>query len=158
MVEPDHHTYRLLDITSGTSTEFMTSPALSFSVASFSPDKQWAGVTTTDGHLLMVPVRDSRVDEKEWITVSQTKAPGGHQWPAFSPDGHTIYYVSNEDGHACIYARRLSANRQPSGSPTVVQHLRNNACSHPHGMAVGADRSCPDGQGTSNIWLMQPRE
>ncbi len=159
IVEPDHHTYRLLDVRSGTSSDFITSPTLSFGSAAFSPDGHWAAVTTSAGHLFLVPVRDSRVDEKDWITLGQISAPEGHKWPSFSPDGNTVYYVSNEDGHACIYARRLSANRQPSGDPVVVQHLHEaNAYGHPHDMAVGADKIVLlMNQGSSNIWLMQPR-
>lgn len=160
MVEPDHHTYRLLDVASGVSTEFISSATLDLDRAAFSPDGQWAAVNTLGGrHLFLVPVRNARVEEQEWIVFDQLKSRGGYQWPAFSPDGNTLYYVSSEDGHFCVYARRLSPSRRPSGAAVVVQHLHeSNAYGHPHGMAVGADKIVLlMNQGTSNIWLMSPR-
>ena len=74
------------------------------------------------------------------------------------PDGNTICYVSMEDGHACIYAQRLSPSRHPEGAPVAVQHLHEpNTYGHPHGMRVGADKIVLlMNQGSSNIWLMRP--
>ena len=121
ILEPDHHTYRLLDIASGQSTELVYERDAEFRQRTFSPDGQWVAVTTLRGeHLLLVPVRDSKVDEKETITLGRLNVVGGYQMVRFSPDGKTIYYMSPEDGHACIYAQRLSANRQPAGAPVVV--------------------------------------
>jgi len=158
MVEPDHHTYRLLDIASGKSTELLSSATKEFSTAQFSPDDRWAAITTLKGeHLLMVPVRDSKVDEKEVIELGRLTSSDGYGMTRFSPDGNTIYYLSFEDGHSCIYAQRLSANRHASGPAVAVQHLHEaNTYGHPHGMRVGADKIVLlMNQGTSNIWLLQ---
>ena len=107
-----------------------------------------------------MPVRDSKVDEKAVIVVGPLTSLGRYQRFRFSPDGNAIYYLSPEDGHLCVYAQRLSPNKQPAGVPVVVQHLHEaNAYGHPHGMRVGADKIVLlMNQSTSNIWLMQPRQ
>jgi len=160
VVEPDKHTYQLMDIASGRSTELVSSPAKGFGGAQFSPDDQWVAFTTeTAEEMFLVPVRPSKVDEKELIRVGRRSPPGRYEMFRFSPDGNTIYYVSYEDGNGCIYAQRLAANRHPAGAPVVVQHLHEaNTWGHPHGMRVGADKIVLlMNQGTSNIWLMQPQ-
>jgi Tol biopolymer transport system component len=160
IIEPDHHTYRLLDIASGRSTELVSSPTKEFGYSQFSPNDQWLAITTlTSEEMFLVPVRTTKVDEKEMIPIGRLSSPGGYQMFRFSPDGNTIYYVSLEDGNSCIYAQRLAANRHPAGAPVVVQHLHEaNTWGHPHGMRVGADKIVLlMNQGTSNIWLTQPR-
>jgi Tol biopolymer transport system component len=160
IIEPDHHTYRLLDIASGRSTELVSSPTKEFGFAQFAPDDQWVAITTESSEeMFLVPVRTSKVDEKEMISIGRLSSAGGYQMFRFSPDGNTIYYLSFEDGNSCIYAQRLAANRHPAGPPVVVQHLHEaNTWGHPHGMRVGADKIVLlMNQGTSNIWLMQPR-
>ena len=150
----------LLDIASGQSRELLSSATKEFDKAQFSTDGRWVALATVDGaHLLLVPVRDSKVDEKEAIVIDRPTSRGGYEMIRFSPDGNTIYYLSSEDGHTCIYAQRLSANKQPAGPPVVVQHLHEaNSYGHPHGMRVGADKIVLRmNQGTSNIWLMQAR-
>ena len=44
-------------------------------------------MTTLSGPLLMMPVRDSLVDEKEMIQIGKVLPGLGSMWPAFSPDG-----------------------------------------------------------------------
>ena len=156
---PDYHTYYLMDIASGRRTALVSSATRQMNGAQFSPDDQWAAIRTLQGELLLVPVRDSKVDEKEVIVIGRGTPLGGYQRPIFSPDGNTIYYLSDEDSHTCIYAQRLSANKQPAGAPVVVQHLHEtNRWGHPHGVRVGADKIVLlMNQGTSNIWLMAPR-
>jgi hypothetical protein len=159
MIEPDHKTYHLLEIGSGHSRELAKTAKYGMDAAALSPDGKWAVVTTLSGPLLMMPVRDSLVDEKDMIQVGKVLPGLGYLWPAFSPDGDTIYYASNTDGHLCVYAQRLSASRQPAGEPVAVAHLHEaNALGHPHGMAVAADKIVLlMNQGSSNIWMMQPR-
>jgi Tol biopolymer transport system component len=159
IVEPDHQTYRLLDIASGASTELMKGGKHQFYAATFSPDGRWTAVITTTGHLFLVPVRDSLVDEKEWITVGKL-SQGQYEWPRFSPDGAAIYYGSPQDGNMCIYAQRLSASGQPEGEPVAIEHLHEpSAVGHPHSLEVGADKIVLSlNRGSSNIWLRQPRK
>ena len=159
VVEPDHKTYHLLEIGSGQSRELVKTAKYGMDAAAISPDGKWAVVTTLSGPLLLMPVRDSLVDEKEMIQIGRVLPGLGYIWPTFSPDGAAIYYVSNSDGHDCVYAQRLSASRQPAGDPVAVAHLHEaNALGHPHGMAVGADKIVLlMNQGSSNIWMMQPR-
>jgi Tol biopolymer transport system component len=159
--EEDHQTYHVLDIASGQSRAFLstTTKTKPLDLAEFSPDGQWAAIATLGfEELFLVPVREAPVGEKEMIPMGRPLR-NGYQMARFSPDGNTIYYVSVEDGHSCIYAQRLSASRHPEGAPVVVQHLHEaNTFGHPHGMRVGADKIVLlMNQGSSNIWLMQPR-
>jgi len=157
---PNLHTYRVLDIASGQSRDLLTSATREFDKAQFSPDGRWAVLGTVDGdQLLLVPVRDTKVDEKDAVTINRPTSTGGYEMIRFSPDGNTIYYLSSEDGNLCIYAQRLTASKQPAGPPVAVQHLHEaNTWGHPHGMRVGADKIVLRmNQGLSNIWLMRPR-
>jgi Tol biopolymer transport system component len=161
MVMPDRRTFHLLDLRSGQSTKLLSSATSEFTSAQFAPDDRWVAVTrAANEQLLLVPVRDSQVDEKEMIEIGRLPSMGGYGMIRFSPDGNTIYYLSNEDGNACIYAQRLSPSRQPAGAPVLVQHLHEaNTWGHPHGMRVGGDKIVLlMNQGSSNIWLMHPRK
>jgi len=91
---------------------------------------------------------------KDWTRINSTAAT--YQWAQFSPSGEYLYYASNEDGHMCVYARRLSAAMQPSGEPVAIVHLHEgNSYTHPHGMSVGADKIVLlMNQGSSNIWMI----
>jgi hypothetical protein len=98
-------------------------------------------------------VGDTKVDERD--TIAPGRLLAGRQNIGFSPDGNTIYDLSADDGHTCIYAQRLFPNRQPAGAPVVIHHLHEaNNYGHPHGMQVGADKIVLlMNQGSSNIWL-----
>jgi hypothetical protein len=151
----------VLDIASGQSRDLLTSATKEFDKGQFSPDGRWAALATVDDdQLVLVPVRETRVDEKDAITINRPTSTGGYEMIRFSPDGNTIYYLSSEDGYLCIYAQRLTASKQPAGPPVAFQHLHEaNTWGHPHGMRVGADKIVLRmNQGLSNIWLMRPRK
>jgi Tol biopolymer transport system component len=150
--EPEHKAFHLMDVASGHSTPLLSHPSEAFSTATFSPDGRWVAFAS-NRQLMAAPVRDSRVEEKDWIHINSHAAT--YQWLKFSPSGEYLYYVSNEDGHVCIYAQRLSAAIQPSGAPVAIVHLHDDkAYTHPHSMSVGADKIVLlMNQGSSNIWM-----
>jgi Tol biopolymer transport system component len=50
--------------------------------------------------------------------------------PAWSADGRELYYFSDRDGHACIWAQRLDPRtKQPHGSAYPVHHLHRTETS-----------------------------
>jgi Tol biopolymer transport system component len=152
--EPEHYVYHLMDTASGESTPLLSHPTAGFAAAAFSSDGQ-SVVFRQKGQLIAAPVRSSLVDEKEWIRL--TTREGTYSLLAFSPDGAYLYYLSNEDGHDCIYARPLGAALRPSGPAVAIAHLHEgNTLTFPRGMRVAADKIVLLlNQGTSNIWMMQ---
>jgi hypothetical protein len=42
--------------------------------------------------------------------------------PRWSPNGGMLYFVSERDGHRCIWAQRLNARKCPAGPATAVFH------------------------------------
>ncbi len=150
--EPEHKVYHLLDTASGQSAPLLSHATAGFGSASFSPDGRWV-VFTSNRQLMAAPVRDSKVDEKDWIRINSRAAT--YQWATFSPNGEYLYYASNEDRHICLYAQRLGAAMQPSGAPVAIAHLHEgNSYTHPHGMSLGADKIVLlMNQGSSNVWM-----
>ena len=104
-----------------------------------------------------MPVRDSRVDEKEWIPLGQLER-GGTMAHLLAGRQHDLLRVVR--GRARLYlCAAVVCDPTACGRAGAVQHLHEtNAYGHPHGMAVGADKIVLlMNQGSSNIWLMSPR-
>lgn len=63
-----------------------------------------------------------------WIPVT-----GGEHWdssPVWAPQGDAVYFVSQRDGHRCLYVQRLHpVTKKPVGEPAVLRHLHSS--SHP---------------------------
>ncbi|HLK66346.1 MAG TPA: protein kinase [Bryobacteraceae bacterium] len=105
-------------------------PLLKQSGARFSPDGRWVvfSGTTFDSpenrHIWITPVRTEPVADKDLIQL--TEGTDAESEPYWSPDGHTIYYLSNADGLLCIFARHVNpATAQPVGAPFVVLHAHD---------------------------------
>ena len=151
--EPDHKVFHLLDTASGQSVPLLSHPTEAFGTASFSPDGRWV-VFANNRQLMAAPVRDSKVEEKDWIRIN-SRAASLPVDEVLAQLAMTLYYASNEDGHMCLYVQRLSAGMQPSGAPIAIAHLHEgNTYTHPHSMSVGADKIVLlMNQGSSNIWM-----
>ncbi len=77
---------------------------------------------TTPGRsrIFIAPVYDSGMTpEAEWIAV--TEGPWDDK-PRWSPDGNTVYFVSERDGFRCIWAQRLDAGKHPAGRAMAIFH------------------------------------
>jgi dipeptidyl aminopeptidase/acylaminoacyl peptidase len=79
--------------------------------------------------------------------------------PRWSPNGNLLYYVSDQDGFACIWARRLDpVTKNPVGEPQAVVHFHSghNSLDTAYGMELSvADNKLVFnlGEGSGNIWL-----
>ena len=132
----------------------------------FSPDQNWLSfkIQAPGAPLFVSSLKDSRAqDESEWIALGNSSAGfagGGHNW--WSPDGNTLYFLSNQDEFNCIWAQALDpATKRPKGPPKAVQHfhglLRSVSSGVTFGYGMTADRHyLPLAETKSNIWLAEP--
>ena len=130
----------------------------------FSPDQNWLSfkLQAPGAPLFVSSLKDGRAqDESRWIALGNASggSASGHNW--WSPDGNTLYFVSNQDEFNCIWAQTLDpATKRPKGPPKAVQHFHDllrsaGAASFAYGMT--ADRHyLPLGETKSNIWLAEP--
>ncbi len=113
----------------GDANEFLADPQHPLWHAFFSWDDRWVSFKVEPeeslGKLMIAPVRNGvPAGEREWIAV--TDGQYADDKPQFSPDGNTLYFTSERDGHICIWARRLDpVTKRPVGAPFVVQHFHN---------------------------------
>ena len=92
----------------------------------FSPNQNWVSFKL---QAPASPVFISRLiggaaqDEGEWVSVGDALGAGaGHTW--WSPDGNTLYVLSDQDEFRCIWARALDpATKKPRGPLEAVQHF-----------------------------------
>ncbi len=90
--------------------------------ATYSPNQKWIAFNATSPGLSAIYVVSS--EGGQWTPVSE-----GTFWddkPRWSPDGRTLYFVSNRSGFLNVWARRFDpATSKPSGDPFRVTNLEN---------------------------------
>jgi Tol biopolymer transport system component/DNA-binding winged helix-turn-helix (wHTH) protein len=123
----------LVDVITGRQSVFLSHPEYDLFQAKFSPDGQSLAVNACDAHrvgmecwVFLVPLKaDGTPDANNWIRIDHPTA-----WddkPRWSPDGSLIYYISDRDGHLCLWAQRLAGRaKQPAGAPFPVYHFHNS--------------------------------
>ena len=129
----------------------------------FSPDQSWVSFK-----LLGATVYVSRMiggaaqDQDQWIPIGDPPLDRGHSW--WSPDGNTLYFLSDRDEFRCIWARSLDpVTKQPQGLPKAVQHLHGRLRYDARGggqfgYALTADKHyLPLSETKANIWLAEPQ-
>jgi hypothetical protein len=146
-----HPTLMVLDVPSGRREEILRSEQRSVYRGQFSPDGRWLVFHTGIGNKFgnerefIAPYHGLRATpESEWIAVTN-----GRDWvdsPAWSPDGNSLYYVSNRevpsepgngDSVRHIWAQRLDPRtKAPIGEPTVL-FPASTAEARPFEFAVG---------------------
>jgi hypothetical protein len=95
--------------------------------ARFSPDGRWVVFSgwkfdSPDRHIWITPVRESgTVSENDLIQI--TDGPATESEPVWSPDGRTIFYLSDQDNFRCVYGQHMNPETaQPTGSVFAVFH------------------------------------
>jgi hypothetical protein len=132
----------------------------------FSPDGRWvvfcAGARNSPARQIVVvpraPGRTLRADE--WITISDRS--DSDREPFWSPDRRRIYFLSEQDGFRCIWARPVDPETaRPNGPAYPVAHfhhardlLRGTTPSVGEiGLSASADSLIfTVAQSTGNIW------
>jgi Tol biopolymer transport system component len=153
----------LQDLDTGRQTEMLSLTDGRIMGAQLSPDDKWLAALTVvperGSNIYVVPVGTEPVPEERWIEVARD--PDYLESPRWSADGGAIVFVSEWDGHAGIWGRRLdSSMKTPAGDPFAVLHL------HGYGRGLSTvprwGRSFavgPDfivfllGDATANLWM-----
>jgi Tol biopolymer transport system component len=128
----------------------------------FSPDDRWVSFNASEpgrSRIFVAPVRDQdAVPEKEWITIADT---GWDDKPRWSPDGNTLYFVSERDGFRCIWAQHLDSQKRPLGEAIAVFHAHQSQRSlsdvGPGDLAISVARDkivFNTNERRGNLWLM----
>jgi hypothetical protein len=122
-----------------------------------SPDGRWIAATVGNpAQIFLVPLHDTRpTRDEEWLPVTSE----GHRdnWPQWSPGGTVLYFMSDRDGHDCIWARRLDGpEKRPSGEPFAVAHFHGTLAVRPlySQFSIGKSRLAISlEERTGNIWM-----
>ena len=95
-----------------------------------SPDGKWVAFhaidpITRETQVWIAPLNlQAPVSHENWIPVTDGKTFA--QDPGWSPDSHTLYFVSERDGFRCYWAQRLDRiSGRPVGDPYPFQHLHS---------------------------------
>jgi Tol biopolymer transport system component len=117
----------MLDASRGQKHEFLRHGHHGVEAARLSPDGEWLAFQLNRGfdgaQLFTTRFRQGRAgDESTWLPVTD---PGGFNLePWWSPNGEYLYFLSDRDGHRCVWAQQLSAHeKRPAGPARPILHL-----------------------------------
>jgi hypothetical protein len=99
----------------------------------------------------------------DWVLVSDE-----HGWsdkPRWSPDGNTLYFISDRDGFFCLWAVRLNpTTKRPISPPFPISHFHTSRVSMMNvglsfsEIGVASDKIVMAlGELTGNIWSLSRR-
>ena len=118
----------VIDVATGRYEEFLRREGYSLYGPALSPDARWLAQVVRSGsaefQLFVLPLAEWRPPAgAEWTPVAGARTSGVVRW---SPDGNTLYFLSDSDGYFCVWAQRFdrSAGR-PQGPPFAVQHFHS---------------------------------
>lgn len=114
-----------LDVATGQHEPILTHPERSLRGARYSPDGRWLAFHEETGkdnrRIWLAPAQRSSLP-REWTPV--TSGDQADVSPVWSPDGSLLYFLSDRDGHRCVYAQKIDlAAGKPVGPPIEVQHF-----------------------------------
>jgi serine/threonine protein kinase/Tol biopolymer transport system component len=153
-----------VEVASGKESVYLSDPRRNLYPRGFSPDGRWIVFTAAspEGQATMVaPFRPSAPpSEREWLAVTDSLT--NDFVPRWSPDGRTLYFISERDGFACLWARRMDpATQTPLGDAFPVLHLHGAALrmrTAERDLAIAKDKvifSLEERSGS--IWMLQFR-
>lgn len=109
------------------------------------PSRSWIVIAPVDGQ--------KPVPESAWSRISEE---GPEDWINWSPDGRTLDFTSQRDGHHCLWAQRLDAgSHRPAGAPFAVEHLHGHLFYRVGGWsAAGGHIAMVLNESAGNVWMM----
>ncbi len=150
----------LLDAATHQQTTLLKHPTDHLLYGRFSPDNRWISFTIrtspTRARVAIAPFNGPRpIPESAWITIADVWP---EDWANWSPDGRTLYFPSERDGHRCLWGQRIDTDRRPAGEPFAAWHFHGRAsygyCCQDGWSASGGRIAIALKEDTGNIWLM----
>jgi WD40-like Beta Propeller Repeat len=128
----DHQPSRIsvLDVASGRQSLFLSKPEYNLFQARYSPDHRAVAVNActekTGCWVFIVPLNSEGIPLTDgWIAMDHPSL-----WddkPRWSPNGDLLYFISDRDGHLCLWAQRLDGGtKRPIGAPFPLYHFHNS--------------------------------
>jgi Tol biopolymer transport system component len=120
------------DVPSGRESLFMSKPGYELFQAKFSPDNRGVALVACDSQrrgmdcrLFLVPLNTDGTHEVDnWIGIDHPS-----HWddkPCWSPDGKVLYFLSDREGHFCLWPQRLKGRtKRPTGIPFTLYDFHN---------------------------------
>lgn len=154
------------DLTGGNPRPVLDSESGSILDACLSDDNRWIAFLLAKpsgaAAIYLSPLRDTPATEREWVAVAEELSYLAA--PRWSPDGNFLYFLSERDGHGCVWAQRLDAgSKKPTGAPFGVWHEHRPSHSKltwPRGgRSIGIARGKLvffQVENRSNIYMIQP--
>jgi hypothetical protein len=154
----------LFDVPQRQLSQWLRHPRYLINPARWSPDGGWIAfflsTSPSTRRVYAAPFNPAvPPPESDWVALTD-----GNQLdrePRWSADGRLIYFLSNRDGHECIWAQPVDpALKRPLGRPFNVLHLHEpqrklpEEDTGPIGFSVGKGLivfSMPES--TGNIWM-----
>jgi Tol biopolymer transport system component/predicted Ser/Thr protein kinase len=155
----------LLNVATGKATSYLR---VFVSHASMSWDGKWIAFTerrsARDYTTYVAPFSPTRPPaQSEWVEIM--RSPEVNPGAGWSPDGNLLYFSSDRDGYACLWALRLdSRTKQPRGKLFAVQHFhtpseRMTAPSRQYAVAVARDKIAVSLEERSGgIWMLSLKD
>jgi Tol biopolymer transport system component len=162
---------RSLNLETGLVSDFLKKSGVNLYQSKLSPDGGWlvfeAVIRTgddgnPDARLFVVKTENGLpASGADWILVSDEH--GRADKPRWSPDGNTLYYLSDRDGFLCLWAQRLApATKRPISPPFPIYHFHTSRLSPKNvGTAlleidVAKDKLVMNmGELTGNVWKLR---
>jgi hypothetical protein len=155
----------VLDANTKKVTEILRHEKFPLYAPKLSPDEKWlvfqAVEQPTARIMYIAPFRgNEKVPFAEWVQVTDGSAMDRNA--AWSPDGSTLYFLSERDSFRCIWAQRLEPKTlRPAGAPFAVAHFHNAVRNlmnidgtGPVSLTVAPDKLVFSlGEQTGNIWM-----
>jgi serine/threonine protein kinase/Tol biopolymer transport system component len=155
----------LLNVVTGKATPYVK---VYVSRSAMSPDGKWIAFTARrsgrDYTIFVAPFSPSAPPaQSEWVEI--LRSPEVNPGPGWSQDGNLLYFSSERDGYACLWALRLDPmTKQPRGKLFAVQHFhtpaqRMTAPSRGYPVAVSGDKMTVSLEERSGgIWMLSLKD
>jgi Tol biopolymer transport system component len=117
-----------LDLAKNQTEVFLVHPDHALRGAAYSPDGQWIAFYAEEGRttrrLYIAPAGRTTLP-RDWIAVDRDKRMSYN--PAWARDGASLYFLSEADGHRCIYNQPLDPATKRARGPAVAVYHNHNA-------------------------------
>jgi Tol biopolymer transport system component len=111
--------------------EFARHPVEDSFLESLSPDQNWVTLICQGKLYIAAIAGGTAAPDDQWIQV--TDGSDRVDRARWSPDGNLLYFISNRDGHRCIWAQHLAVDsRKPVGAAVAAYHFHDAGPSLDH--------------------------